>query len=116
MNGILADFTGSSEELTKDEYATVVREYPRLNLADGIKEIYCGFCRIKPETTRDNAVGQVGQAHIEAFQASPDWYVLYYWRPEPTDFIRFLHLLSDTTRQLDSYSNAAALDTHSARK
>ena len=75
VNGIIADFVGPSEGVTKEEYAAVVREYPRLNLADGIKEIYCGFCRTKPETTRDNAVGQIGQAHIEGFHASPDWYL-----------------------------------------
>ena len=54
-NGILADFTGPGgplgELLTWDEYNKIVEELPRLQFKEGMKDIMCGLCRTKPETT-----------------------------------------------------------------
>jgi len=53
--GIAADFLGPDSDpsgtLTWDEFNAIVKEYPRHNLAEGIREIVCGFCRDKPATT-----------------------------------------------------------------
>ncbi|KAF2494431.1 hypothetical protein BU16DRAFT_589275 [Lophium mytilinum] len=78
--GIVADFAGPDHSpegsLTWAEYDGIVKEYPRLKMITGIKEILCGFCRSKPETTYDNFVGVVGQRYIEGFslegQGFPD--------------------------------------------
>jgi len=63
--GILADFTGPDNSpegsLTWAEYDGIVKEYPRLKLIAGLKELFCGFCKTKPETTYDNMVGTFGK-------------------------------------------------------
>ena len=53
--------------LTWEAWNIVVKEFPRLGLKEGIKEIYCGFCRTKPKTTYDNTVGQYGHRYVEGF-------------------------------------------------
>ncbi len=69
--GILADFTGPDnspeESLTWVEYERIVMEYPRLKLVTGVKEIFCGFCKSKPETTYDNVVGTFGEKYVEGY-------------------------------------------------
>jgi hypothetical protein len=69
--GILADFTGpdGSPEgaLTWTEYEGIVKVYPRLKLVTGIKEIFCGFCQTKLETTYDNLVGSFGEKYVEGY-------------------------------------------------
>ncbi|EON98714.1 putative metal dependent phosphohydrolase protein [Phaeoacremonium minimum UCRPA7] len=69
--GILADFTGPDNSpggsLTWDEYNSIVKEYPRLKLITGVKEILCGFCKSKPETTYDNLVGTFGEKYVEGY-------------------------------------------------
>lgn len=69
--GILADFTGPDHSpegsLTWDEYNTIVKEFPRLKLVTGVKEIFCEFCKTKPETTYDNLVGTFGEKYVEGF-------------------------------------------------
>jgi hypothetical protein len=53
--GIASDFRGPESDptgtLTWDEYNAVKKEFPRLNLADGVRGIICGFVDTKPETT-----------------------------------------------------------------
>ena len=68
--GIVADFAGpdgTNGGLTWKEYEGIVKEFPRLKMADGIVEILCGFCRDKPETTYDNFVGDVGEKFVEGY-------------------------------------------------
>lgn len=69
--GILADFTGPDQSpegsLTWAEYEGIVKEYPRLKLITGVKEIFCGFCKTKPETTYDNLVGSFGEKYVEGY-------------------------------------------------
>jgi hypothetical protein len=53
--GIAADFQGPKSDSTGvlawDEYNAVVKEFPRYNLAKGVREIILGFVATKPETT-----------------------------------------------------------------
>lgn len=53
--GIAADFQGPDSDptgtLAWDEYNAVVKEFPRLDLAGGIRKIICGFVDTKPDTT-----------------------------------------------------------------
>lgn len=69
--GIMADFTGPDNSpegsLTWDQYERIVAEYPRLKLLKGVKELFCEFCRSKPETTYDNFVGTWGEKYVEGY-------------------------------------------------
>ena len=69
--GISTDFGGpdmSFEKLlTWEEWEAVVKEYPRLGLKEGVKEIMCELCRNKPETTYDNFVGDYGEKYVEGY-------------------------------------------------
>jgi len=69
--GIKADFTGPDNSpegsLTWAEYDGIVKEYPRLKMITGIKEIFFNFCRTKPETTYDNLVGSFGERYLEGY-------------------------------------------------
>jgi hypothetical protein len=53
--GIGSDFLGPKSDptgvLTWEQYEAVVKEFPRLDLAGGIRKIMCGFVATKPETT-----------------------------------------------------------------
>ena len=53
--GIAADFQGPNSDpsgtLSWDEFNAIIKEYPRLDLAGGVRKIVCGFCRKKPATT-----------------------------------------------------------------
>lgn len=77
--GILADFAGplgSNGAMSWEEYDAIVKEYPRLNMADGVVEILCQICHQKPETTYDNLVGEVGVAFVEGYSAKGSQYEL----------------------------------------
>ena len=50
-----------------EEYDAIVKEFPRLNLADGVTEILCGLCREKPQTTYDNFVADIGEKFVEGY-------------------------------------------------
>ena len=53
--GIVSDFQGPNTDPTKtltwDEFNTVIKSYPRHDLAGGIRRIICNFAKTKPETT-----------------------------------------------------------------
>jgi hypothetical protein len=69
--GIWADFQGPDRVagglLTWDEYNAVVKEFPRLNLMEELKQTMCLFCRTKPQTTYDNTVGEWGDKYVEGY-------------------------------------------------
>jgi hypothetical protein len=69
--GILADITGPDnspgKSLTWAEYDTIVKEFPRLKFISGAKEIFCGLCSTKPETTYDNFVGSFGERYVDGY-------------------------------------------------
>jgi hypothetical protein len=56
--GIGADFTGPEKApgsvLTREIWEGIVKEYPRLEFKEGIKNAICALCRAKPQTTCDN--------------------------------------------------------------
>lgn len=53
--GIICDFHGPNSDpsgmLTWEEFDAVKKEYPRLDLASGLRDKIVHFCRTKPETT-----------------------------------------------------------------
>ncbi len=53
--GIGVDFRGPSSgptnAVTWDEFHAICQEFPRLDLAGGLRKIMCGLCRTKPATT-----------------------------------------------------------------
>jgi len=62
---IFSDFVGPHLPLpgnliSVDEYKEIVHLFPRLGFKEELRNIMCGLCRDKPETTFDNFVGQFG--------------------------------------------------------
>src|SRR6266536_5691548 len=58
--GIIMDFAGPEKlqiegqtVVTREEWEAVATEFPRRGLVEGVKEILCGLCRSKAETTYD---------------------------------------------------------------
>lgn len=53
--GIVSDFQGPNSDpsgtMTWDDFNAVKAEFPRHDLAGGIRKIVCGICRTKPATT-----------------------------------------------------------------
>ncbi|KAI1135317.1 hypothetical protein F5Y05DRAFT_178848 [Hypoxylon sp. FL0543] len=67
--GVMADFQGplfppgGGAVIAEAEYREVVRHFPLAGFGrEGVKEIMCGLCREKPETTYDNFVSAFGLA------------------------------------------------------
>ena len=69
--GIHADFVGpdlmEGGHLTWEAWNIIVKEFPRLGLKEGVRDIFCRLCRTKPETTYDNMAGQYGQRYVEGY-------------------------------------------------
>lgn len=79
--GISTDFVGTSPadggHLTWEAWNGIVKEFPRLGMKEGIRDILCNLCRTKPETTYDNFVGDFGERYVEGFslagKKTVDW-------------------------------------------
>ncbi|KAL8661710.1 MAG: hypothetical protein Q9202_005332 [Teloschistes flavicans] len=71
FHGIASDFTGvhgtPNGALTQEEYDAIVKEVPRLTFREDFREVFCGLCRTKPQTTYDNAVGDWGEKYVEGY-------------------------------------------------
>lgn len=69
--GTTADFAGPDQavggHLTWEAWNVIVKEFPRLGMKEGVREILCGLCRTKPQTTYDNFVGQYGERYVEGY-------------------------------------------------
>jgi hypothetical protein len=69
--GIAADFRGPENShgglLKRSVWEAAAKEFPRSGFKDGVKEILCGLCKTKPETTYDNWVGDFGIAFVEEY-------------------------------------------------
>ncbi|KAK4898387.1 hypothetical protein LTR27_003983 [Elasticomyces elasticus] len=68
--GIFADFVGIFAvpgTMTIEEYDAIVAKYPRHGFREGVKEIMCGLCRTKPETTYDNFVADFGDQFVDGY-------------------------------------------------
>ena len=107
--GIGTDFRGpdgTGGRLTWDEWDAIVKQFPRLNLADGVTEIMCNFCKHKPETTYDNLVSDVGELHVEGYSREGNKFVnplLLFWIMRLTS-LRFTDILNMTREGLDKRS------------
>ncbi|KIW31027.1 uncharacterized protein PV07_02711 [Cladophialophora immunda] len=65
---IMADFFGPhlpvpGWPITVAEYKEVLAALPRLGFKEEMRELLCGFCRDKPQTTVDNFVGEFGKIY-----------------------------------------------------
>ncbi|KAK5698319.1 hypothetical protein LTR17_023761 [Elasticomyces elasticus] len=68
--GIFADFVGRDAApgtITIEEYDAIVAKYPRQGFRNGFKEVMCGLCKTKPETTFDNFVADFGDQFVEGY-------------------------------------------------
>ncbi|KAL8717586.1 MAG: hypothetical protein Q9181_008305 [Wetmoreana brouardii] len=69
--GVTTDFVGAEGSymglLTRKEYDAIVKDVPRLEMKDDIRETLCGLCRTKPQTTYDNFVGDWGEKYLEGY-------------------------------------------------
>ena len=68
--GIFADFMGPDMlpgVLTWEEYESIVKEFPRLKFVLGVRNIMCGLCKTKPETTYDNFVSGYGEKFVDGY-------------------------------------------------
>lgn len=71
--GVTADFTGPGRNvagvgvLAANVWDEVVKEFPRGGYREGIKDVLCGLCRDKPNTTYDNFVSEFGVAYVEGY-------------------------------------------------
>ncbi|KAL4935558.1 hypothetical protein BDV06DRAFT_234213 [Aspergillus oleicola] len=69
--GITGDLLGPGLPgglITKEEYNAVVAELPTLDLKEGIKNLLCGLCVHKPETTYDNFVRDFGEKYVQGYE------------------------------------------------
>ncbi|KAF2665025.1 hypothetical protein BT63DRAFT_459645 [Microthyrium microscopicum] len=70
--GIASDFQGPTTDPTKtltwDEYHAVTAEFPRLDLAAGIRRILCGFAETKPQATIESFSEQYGVRFIKGYK------------------------------------------------
>ena len=57
----------TGDHLTWDAWNVVVKDFPRLGLKEGVRDILCMLCRTKPETTYDNFAGQYGERYVEGY-------------------------------------------------
>ncbi|KAH7372164.1 hypothetical protein BKA64DRAFT_689234 [Cadophora sp. MPI-SDFR-AT-0126] len=69
--GIGTDFAGLGGSpggvLTQEVWDGIVKEYPRVGFSNGVKEILCGFCTTKPETTYDTFMADFGAKFVEGY-------------------------------------------------
>ena len=78
--GIKADFMGpnlpspntavggTAPLITPEDFAEVIRAYPRLGFKEEVKEIMCRLCVDKPETTFDTFVEAYGRRFVEGYE------------------------------------------------
>ena len=69
--GIMADFRGPNMPgglITVDEYKEIMQAYPRLDFASQLREISCGLCKNKPETTYDNGFAWFGVRDVPGYK------------------------------------------------
>ncbi|EAQ87064.1 hypothetical protein CHGG_08317 [Chaetomium globosum CBS 148.51] len=67
--GIITDFDGPQLGITKDEYAAVVKEFPRDDLRDGLNETVIWLCSTKPASTYDTWMQPWGEAYVANYSA-----------------------------------------------
>ncbi|ORY13812.1 hypothetical protein BCR34DRAFT_599584 [Clohesyomyces aquaticus] len=53
--------------MTQQEFDGIAKEFPRDGLNGLLREVMCGLCRTKPETTYGNFVGGYGERFVEGY-------------------------------------------------
>jgi len=68
--GIMSDFLGPNMPggVSIEEFKEIVGAYPRLGMAGELREVMCGLCKKKPETTYDNFVGLFGLRDVPGYK------------------------------------------------
>ncbi|CAH0055097.1 unnamed protein product [Clonostachys solani] len=67
--GINADGAGPSFGITKDQYDSVLREFPDFDLVDGANKTMIWLCQTKPRTTIDTWVQPWGEYFVPNYTA-----------------------------------------------
>jgi HD domain len=71
VSGIFTDLTGPVGEfgglVGKERWEEVVKEFPRLDMKNVAREVLCGVCKTKPETTYDNFLRDYGEKYVEGY-------------------------------------------------
>ncbi|KAF2194450.1 hypothetical protein K469DRAFT_725797 [Zopfia rhizophila CBS 207.26] len=63
-------YVGTATELSGvevEEFDRIAKEFPREGLKGYVREITCGLCRTKPETTYNSFVGGFGERFVERY-------------------------------------------------
>ncbi|RDW75532.1 hypothetical protein BP6252_06674 [Coleophoma cylindrospora] len=71
MMGVMSDFLGPDQAfgslIGRGVWEEIIKEYPRLGFKEGVKEVLCGLCKTKPETTYDNFVADFGETFVDGY-------------------------------------------------
>ncbi|KAK3298094.1 uncharacterized protein B0H64DRAFT_358369 [Chaetomium fimeti] len=65
--GIITDFDGPQLGITEEEYAAVVKEFPRDDLRYGLNETIVWLCNTKPASTYDTWMQPWGEAYVSDY-------------------------------------------------
>lgn len=60
---------GDSVRVTQEELDGIWKEYPREGLRGYVREVLCGLCRNKPETTYRTFVQGFGDKFVEGYSS-----------------------------------------------
>lgn len=60
-------YLGDVVSVKQEEFDAIAKEFPRAGLRDYLKEVMCGFCREKPETTYMNFQAEFGERFVEGY-------------------------------------------------
>ncbi|KAL2195606.1 hypothetical protein P885DRAFT_39978 [Corynascus similis CBS 632.67] len=67
--GIMLDFAGPGHGVTEDEYAAVVKEFPKDDLLPGVNETVIWLCNTKPASTYDTWMQPWGEHYVSNYTA-----------------------------------------------
>ncbi|KAL6899912.1 hypothetical protein GGI43DRAFT_427609 [Trichoderma evansii] len=71
--GIAADFRGpdldTNGTISEEVFDAVNKRFPRLDLANGIREIFCGFCQTKPRLSWKPHMMKFGKRYVKGYKA-----------------------------------------------
>ncbi|TRC93124.1 hypothetical protein FJV76_19265 [Mesorhizobium sp. WSM4303] len=69
--GICLDVVGLQYELIPAaEIATIVQEFPRLDMKRRMTRCFCHIAEVRPETTYDNFIRDFGERYVPGYRAS----------------------------------------------
>ncbi|KAK1759077.1 hypothetical protein QBC47DRAFT_436604 [Echria macrotheca] len=68
-NGVFLDFLGPQNGVTPEEYAAVVKEFPRDGLRKSVTETFTWLCSTKPISTYDTFMQPFGERFVANYSA-----------------------------------------------